>query len=528
MANRQLRKLELAWMLTSLGVWGGLLALAVYAYGRGGASAVGVIAMLRALPGAPAAPLLALIVDRVSRRRMMIGSSAIRAALMLGIAAAVARDAPLGVVYGLVVLLAVAGPAFRPAFLALLPRASRTPGELASANVATSLVSNGGFLAGSLLVGILLSATSAEVVFAVLGAAFAATVMPLLGVEPDVPPEADPDAGTLSEVAAGFRAVGTDRSLRELVFLTSALVFLDGALDVLVVVGALEFLGGGEPGAGVLNAAWAAGCIAGGGVVMVLLSRGRLTTGITLGALLLGGAIAIIGFVPAFVVAAVALSLFGIGYTLVEVASVTLMQRLTPDHVLGRVGGVIEATTVTATAVGSLAAGFLVEAVGGRTSFVIVGALLPALILLRRRRLSSLEAGAPVAEREYQLLRGHQIFMPLSVAEAERLANSLQEVRPMSGEQVIVEGEGGDRFYLVAEGELDVYQRGEHRRTCGPGEGVGEIALLRDVQRTATVCAREGVVLLALDRATFLEAVASQGPSMRVAHRVADEREPPA
>lgn len=514
-------------MLTSLGVWGGLLALAVYAYERGGATAVGIMAMLRALPGAPAAPLLALIIDRTSRRRVMLASSVARGVVMLAIAAAVARDAPLGAVYGLVALLAASGPAFRPAFLALLPRASRTPVELASANVASSLVSNTGFLAGSLLVGFLLGATSAEIVFAALGIAFAAAVMPLLGVEPDVPPEPEPGAGLLTQAALGVRAVATDASLRELVVLSSCLLFVDGALDVLVVVGALGFLDGGEAGAGVLNAAWGAGCIAGGAVVMVLLSRGRLTTGIMLGAALLGAAAAVAGLVPAFALAVGALVVLGIGYTLVDVASMTLMQRLTPDHVLGRVGGVIEAVTVAAAAIGSLAAGLLVDAVGGRASFVLIGLLLPVLVLLRRRRLAVLEAGAPVPVREYRLLRSHEIFTPLSVAEAERLANSLEEVRPAAGEQIIVEGETGDRFYLVAEGEVDVYEHGRFRRTCGPGDGVGEIALVRDVPRTATVCARDDVVLLALDRATFLRAVAGQAPSMRAARRVADERHAP-
>ncbi|MDQ3434476.1 MAG: MFS transporter [Actinomycetota bacterium] len=527
LANRQLRRLVLAWMLTSVGVWGGLLALAVYAYDRGGGAAVGIVAMLRTLPGAPAAPMLALVVDRSSRRRVMIVSSSVRAALMLGIAAAVGRDAPLGVVYGLVVLLAIAGPAFRPAFVALLPRASRTPGELASANVVSSLGSNGGFLLGSLLVGFLLSATSAEVVFALLGGAFAATVLPLLGVDPDAPAEGDLNAGALSQATAGFRAVGADASLRELVVLVASLLFVDGALDVLVVVGALDFLDAGEAGAGVLNAAWGAGCVAGGGVVMVLLSRGRLTTGITLGALLLGGASAVAGLAPVFLVALVALVVFGVGYTLVEVAANTLMQRLTPDHMLGRVGGVIEITMVVAAAFGSLAAGLLIEVVGARASFVIVGALVPALILLRHRRLARLESGAPVAEREYRLLRGHQIFASLSVAEAERLANSLQEVRPAAGQEVIVEGELGDCFYLIAEGELDIFEHGTHCRTCGPGDGVGEIALLRDVPRTATVYARDGTVLLSLDRATFLQAVASQAPSLRAAHRVADARHKP-
>lgn len=349
-------------------------------------------------------------------------------------------------------------------------------------------------------------------------------MIPLLRVERDRPPESDPQETALSELVAGWRAVRREPGLGEPVLLAASLYFIDGALDVLVVVAALGFLDVGEAGAGVLNATWGAGCIAGGAVVLALLGRGHLTLSILLGALVLGPAIALIGIADAFAVALAALIVFGVGFTLVDVAAATLLQRLAPDHVLGRVGGISEAMVVTAAAFGSLAAGLLADAISERAAFVVMGVLLPAVVLARRARLAGLEAGAPVAEREYQLLRAHPIFAPLSVAEAERLARALRERRPAAGDVVIAEGEPGHDFYLVAEGSLDVYQQGEHCAVRGPGEGVGEIALLRDAPRMATVRARDGVVLLALDRDSFLQAVASQAPATRAAHRIADQR----
>ena len=523
-ANAQMRRLHLAWLATSLGVWGGALALGIYAYGRGGPAAVGVMALLRALPGAPVAPFLAVVVDRVSRRRVMLVSSVARAAIMLAIAAAAATDASLGVIYALVVVLAVVSPAYRPAFMTLLPRVAKTPGELASANVASSLVLNAGFLIGALLTGLLLGVASAEVVFAGLGAAFAAAVLPLLRVEPDPPPEPDPDARPVTEMLAGFRTVAGDPGLRELVLIGSALTFVDGAIDVLVVVAAFSFLDVGEAGAGYLSAVWGLGCVAGGAVVLALLGRGRLVDGITAGALVLGAGAALTGAVPAVVAAIVGLLVFGVGYTLVEVAVPTLQQRLAADHVLGRVSGVTEATTVTATALGALAAGLLADAIGARGALIATGALLPALVLLRRARLARLEAGAPVAEREYGLLRSHPIFAPLPIAETERLALALEELHPVAGQQIIVQGDPGDRFYLIVEGRLDIHRDGVYRRTRGPGEGVGETALVRDVPRTATVTAHMNTVLLALDRDSFLAAVTSQPPARRATERIAAER----
>jgi hypothetical protein len=407
-----------------------------------------------------------------------------------------------------------------------VPRVARTPAELASCNVAASLVYNGGFLVGSLGAGVLLAATSAATTFAVLGGAFGAAIVPLLRVEADPAPELERDEHPVAQAAAGFRIVAGHSQLRELVLLTTLLPLVDGALDVLIVVAALGFLDVGEAGAGYLISVWGLGCIAGSGVVLMLLGRDRLTTGLTLGALVFGSALALIGLVPSVVVAVVSLLVFGIGETLVEVAAATLLQRLTPDHVLARVAGVVETTTVAALAFGSLAAGLLADAIGARSALVVVAALLPAVVLARRARLARLEAGAPVPEREYRLLREHAIFAPLPIADVEYLARTVEELRPDDGAEVITQGTTGDRFYLIAAGLLDAFEDGEHMRTMSPGDGFGEIALLRDVPRTATVQAQGGVVLLALDRDTFLEAVSSQPPSKRAATRLAEERLP--
>ena len=135
-----------------------------------------------------------------------------------------------------------------------------------------------------------------------------------------------------------------------------------------------------------------------------------------------------------------------------------------------------------------------------------------------------MEAGAPVPERDYGLLRAHRIFAPLPVAVTERLARNAVEVRPDAGAEVITQGDLADRFYVIAEGEVDALEDGVYRGTMGPGDGFGEIALLRDVPRTATVRAHDGVVLLAIDRDSFIEAVTGLAHSTRAAEAVAEER----
>ena len=519
-----LGRLELAWLATSIGTWGGALVLAVYAFDVGGAVAVGLIGMLRTLPGAPVAPLLALVADRFSRRSVLLATNAVRTVTMAGIAVAIHADAALGVVYALTALLAMVGPSYKPAQAAMFPLLARTPSELASANVAASMLVNVGFLVGSAAAGVLLTITSAASVLGGMAAMFAISLIPLARITPDRRPPAEPDTRPGREALEGFRLVGQHAEVRELVSVLSALTLVEGAIDTLVVVAALSFLDLGESGAGFLWAAWGAGAISGGAVALGLLSRDRLTLGLTAGSAALGVAIALTGIVSAGALAAAALAGAGGGYVLIEITANTLLQRLAADHVIARVFGVVETLYVVSVGLGSVAAGLLVDVLGARGALISVGALMPVVILLRRSQLSRLEAGAPVPGREYGLLRGNKIFAPLPVATTERLARNLVEVRPGDGTEVITQGDAGDRYYVIVEGQLDAFEDGVHRRTMGPGDGFGEIALLRDIPRTATVRAQAGAVLLALEREAFLGAVTGLPHSRRAADALADER----
>jgi hypothetical protein len=386
------------------------------------------------------------------------------------------------------------------------------------------MILNLGVLIGAAVGGALLTVISTEAVMSFLAAGFAISVVPLALIQPDVRPEGDPDADPVGETLAGFRTISADSQLRELVGVLTALTLVEGAVDVLVVVAALDFLGVGEDGAGYLSSLWGPGAIVGGVVVVGLMSRNRLTVGLMLGSVVLGLAIASIGLVPSVAVAAIALFVTGAGYTLVEIAAYTLMQRLAADHVLARVFGVVESLYVASIGVGSVIAGFLVSAVGAKTALVIVGAFMPAVALVRRRQLARFEAGAPVPGREYELLRAHAIFAPLPLATTERLARDLVEVAAERGEVVIRQGDLGDRFFVIAQGELDAFEDDSYRRTMVAGDCFGEIALLRDVPRTATVRARTDSVLLELDRESFLGAVTGLRHSSRAAEALAERR----
>jgi len=126
------------------------------------------------------------------------------------------------------------------------------------------------------------------------------------------------------------------------------------------------------------------------------------------------------------------------------------------------------------------------------------------------------EATAPARDR-VELLRRSPIFAPLPDAALDDLAARLIPFWASANETIIREGDEGDLFYLVGEGRLDVSVEGCHVTTLGPADPAGEIALLRDGRRTATIVAREPVELYALTREDFLDVVASHEASARAA-----------
>jgi MFS family permease len=522
--NRNLRRLELAWLGSSTGEWAAIVALSVFAFESGGAAAVGLVVLIRMLPAAVAAPFSALLADRFSRTRVMVAADLIRALAVAGAAVAVFADAPAGVVYALAGLVAVVSTAFRPAQASLLPNLARRPQELTAANVASSTIESVAFFAGPALGGLLLAATSVGVVFAAQAVAFlwSALLVHQIVVEPVLATEAAAreQRGIGRELAAGFEAVARDNRLRVLIGLFGAQTLVGGALNVLVVATALELLDVGEAGLGLLASADGLGGLLGAAGALLLVGRHRLAATFGAGILLWGVPLALIGVWPEYVVAFAMLVIVGVANTIVDVAGLTLLQRGVDDSVLARVFGVLETLVLAAIALGGVLAAVLISWLGIRGALVATGAFLPALALLTWRRLAAIDAAAEVPSDRVALLRSGPIFAPLPPPTIEHLAISLDPVTLAPGMQIIRQGEPGDRFYVVAEGELAVSMDGREMTTLGAGAYFGEIALLRDVPRTATVRARTQALVYALDRDEFIAAVTGHAESADAADAV--------
>jgi MFS family permease len=299
-----------------------------------------------------------------------------------------------------------------------------------------------------------------------------------------------------------------------------------GALEVIIVVYAVKLLGAGNAGVGWLNTALGVGGLLGGLVGVVLSARKRLAGDFRFGLALFGTGVLLLATSDNFVVALVLFGVMGVGSTLVDVTGLTLLQRSAPPDVVGRVYGVLQSLMLATIAIGSLVTPLLISVLGARETFVAVGALLPVAAVLTWRQVTAIDVTAHVATEPLELLRAIPIFAPLPPTAVERLASVANEVRFVPGAVVCTQGEPGDRFYVIAAGAASVAIDGEQRSELGPGDFFGEIALLRDVPRTATVSAVEELRLYALERDDFIGAVTGHAPSRDAADSIVAARLP--
>ena len=519
--NEDLRRLERAWSGSIIGQWGYEVALAVFAYRAGGASAVGLVALVRLLPAAVVAPFAALLGDRFRRKRIMVAADLARAGAMAGAAAAVFAEAPAVTVYALAAIAAVTGTAFGPAQSALLPSLARSAEELTAANATSTTLESVGFFVGPALGGLLLAVTSVGAVFAMAAALFlwSAFVLGRIVGDSRGGPGIAGDS-ILREALAGFRAIAAERRLRLIVGLYGAQTLAAGILRVLLVVTALQVLELGPSGVGFLNSAVGIGALAGMLVMLTLIGTSRLAAVFRLGILVWGVPLALLGIWPSVAAALVLLGILGVGNTLVDVAGLTLLQRAAPDEVRARVFGVLESVFLGTIAIGAILAPLLTAALGARGALIAAGGGLSVLVLLFWRPLSAADATAAVPESTLALLRSIPIFAPLPPVTLEQLASRLSRVHVPAGEVIFRRGDPGDRFYVIGDGELEIALDGGPPKTLGRGGYFGEIALLRDVPRTATVTTRTEVELYGLERDVFIAAVTGHAPSAEAADAV--------
>ena len=524
MGNTNLRRVELAWGAVIAAEWAHFVALGIFAYNEGGASAVGIAGLVRMLPAAIIAPLASALGDRFRRERFLLAIALVGSAALAGSAAAFYYGRNEILIFLLAAVVGIASTLFRPALQAILPSLARTPAELIASNGSTSTIESLGMLLGPLLAGVLISFASPGLVFARCGGApcsWRQRSSRGCTVEGRIQVTAADRGDDLRELlVGGFRAVNHPKP-RLIVGLFFAQTFVRGCLNVLIVVFVFRVLDTGGGTVGYLMAAIGVGGLVGAFGAMTLEGR-RLAVPLGVALVFWGLPIALVAPRPYLPAAVLLLAVVGAANSVEDVAGFTLLQRIVPDELLTRALGVTWGLAMGGLALGSISAPAIVAAVGPRAAFGVVGAILPLVTLLSWRWLLRIdrEVAAPAAELE--LVDAVPMFAPLSVAAKEHVAARLTKISVAAGEIVVRAGDSGDRFYVVADGELEI-ANGAHGR-AGAGDFFGEIALLRDVPRTATVRATTPSHLYALERDDFLAAVTGHSAVHAAGEAIVEQR----
>ena len=460
---------------------------------------------------------------------IMISTDLIRAAICFGVAALIWVEATPIIIFVLATLTSIVAAPFRPAVAALMPKLVNEPEELTAANGTSSTIESLAFFLGPAIGGILVAGFGVPVVVLLNAATFvwsAALVSRIkvpsetltesataVGVESGPEPAGDlleaaeeESESFFTESMAGFKTIWADKDMRMISGVYCAQTVVAGASIVFGVEMAVQMTDFGTPGIGYLDSAMGVGALIGGLVAIGRASAGRLATDFGIGVIFWALPLLLTAIWPEMWAAFLAMFIIGVANPIVDVNATTIIQRSAADEVMGRVFGALETALIASMALGSIAMPILLNTIGLQWSLavfalVITAAVLPTFGRLRRLDVELAEPAGLV------LLRAVPLFAPLEPKSLELIAQQLVRVEVPAGGVLIHEGDEGDRFYVIESGRLTATFKGDILSKMGPGDPFGEIALLRDVPRTATVTADEDSVLLALDRATFLDAV---------------------
>lgn len=529
--NADLRRVMVAYLASCVSEWALWTGLLVYAYATSGTTVAGLVSVGLFVPGALIAPFAGDAADGPRPNRVLTTVYALQA-VTLALAAALAyADAHLVLVIVPAAVALTAISYIRPCLSVVVPGLVTSPSELTAANLLTGYCDTISMLAGPLIAGGLIAIDGPRFVMAVcsgLAVLGVVATLPLIRLDPG------PDA-TVARVRAGSRTGALVDGIRSLAERKGALPLLAvlggqyvliGGLDLVYVVLANEQFGLGPSGVGTLGAAFGVGAVLGGAASTVLVARKRLAPVLLSSFAAICIALAFLAGVTELGAALVALPLAGLSRAVLDLTGRMLMQRAAPQEALASIFATMESLSLVCCALGSILVQVVIAAGGVRAAVAAIGVVLTVLMVVTAKRLLEVDASADAPIVAIRLLRRIPVFAPLPGPALEGVARAARPVIASSGAEVIREGDSGDTYFALVTGTVEVKMKGVTVRSMTRGEGFGEIALLADVPRTATVVAADDVELLAIDRPAFLTAVTGHDASKQAAWGVARNWDP--
>jgi MFS family permease len=529
LANDGIRRLELGWMLGIAADTGLTVVLLIVTYERGGLLATGILGAVRMVPAVVSGMLAGAVLQRVRGDRLLVAIGLIRTASAALAVLLIVLDAPLPWLFLVAALASAAGAPVRPTQATLMPAVARSPRELVAANVAWGTGEGAGALLGPFVVALLVGYGDPAVAAGLAAGAFLVTAVIAAGLRleqaTDVSGAAE-GAGRNLRLRDGLRALGRRPVPRWSMLAVYGQVLTRSALNTLAVVAAIELLGMGDGGVGLLNAALGLGGLFGAVFAMSLARTDRLVRSEVVSLAYWGAPIAIIGLLPYPAVALIALIVVGVANAVFDVVLFTIFQRGCSNAERAPVFSVFEGVAGLGAVSGSLLGPALVAAFGARGALAVAGAFLPILALVIYSRIGRADRAdrlAVVDEPMVQLMREVDMFDQVPLTGIERLVEGFVPVEFAAGAELMRQGDPGDRFMVIDTGEVEVSVDGRPMGRLGHAAGIGEIALLRRSARTATVTALTDVTGFCVDAGTFLAAVS--GPAAAaVTERIAEAK----
>ncbi len=497
------------------------VATLVYAYERGGVREVGLVSFGFLIFAMAAAPMLVRVTSHVRADRALAIGYALQTTVILATAIALNRYPTTLLPYVFAAGCTAAHTATRPILGALLPLVVETPTDLGAANVTMTLFENAGRFVGPFLAAGLITRWSPEMVFRVTFAVgLANTVLSLLAH----PPERLRTAGKPTRgdaVRQGARLGRPPAWFVPILVVLSLSALLIGAADVLFVMVSAA-TGPNGNAAGLLNGSFGAGAVAGAAVSAFLVGRSRLSPFLATGIFVSAAPVLAMSWHIERVSAFVLFGISGIGVSVVRVAGLSLIQRLSRADTAAGLLSLLEALQMGAMAIGALLVSESIRAWGLSTTLVLFGTGLVLGCALVAPALFRLDRHAVAADPEIlRIFRSNSIFRLLPAPALERLALHAQTLDVPAGFEITGEGDAGDCYFLVLRGSVNISVKRQDVRTVGPGGGFGEIALLRDGLRTATATSMSEARMLVVRRNEFLSGLSEHRGSFETAEAIA-------